>query len=93
VLTGAGILGAAVLPEAAAKRDSRRTMLLVTVGVTAVAFAAIALWHGAVFIGIVLFIEGFVLLAALPVVLDWSELHTGPVRDMHRHLAFRCTTK
>lgn len=27
-----------------------------------------------------LFIEGFVLLAALPVVLDWSELHTGPER-------------
>jgi predicted MFS family arabinose efflux permease len=80
VLTGAGILGAAVLPEAAAKRDRRRTMLQVTVGVTAVAFGAIALWHGVVFIGIVLFIEGFVLLAALPVVLDWSELHTGPER-------------
>ncbi len=80
ILTGAGILGAAVLPEAAAKRDRRRTMLQVTVGVTAVAFGAIALWHGVVFIGIVLFIEGFVLLAALPVVLDWSELHTGPER-------------
>jgi predicted MFS family arabinose efflux permease len=80
VMTGAGILGAAVLPGAAATRDRRRAMLEVTVGVTAVAFGAIAIWHGVVFIGIVLFIEGFVLLAALPVVLDWSELHTGPER-------------
>ncbi len=55
-------------------------MLQITVGVTAVAFGAIALWHGVVFIGVVLFIEGFFLLAALPVVLDWSEPHTGPER-------------
>ncbi len=80
ILTGAGILGAAILPEAAAQRDRRRAMLLVTVGVTAIAFGAIAVWHSVVFIDIVLFIEGFVLLAALPVVLDWSELHTGPER-------------
>ena len=55
-------------------------MLQVTVSVTAVAFGAIAAWHGLVFLGIVLFIEGFVLLAALPVALDWSELHSGPER-------------
>lgn len=80
ILTGGGIVGAAVLPDAAAKRDRRRAMLQVTVTVTAVAFLAIAAWHGLVFVGAVLFIEGLVLLAALPVVLDWSELHTGPER-------------
>jgi predicted MFS family arabinose efflux permease len=80
ILTGAGIAGAAVLPEAAAKRDRRRTMLQITVAVTAVVFGSIAVWHGVVFIGIALFVEGFVLLAALPVTLDWSELHTGPER-------------
>jgi predicted MFS family arabinose efflux permease len=80
ILTVAGILGAAVLPQAAAKRDRRRAMLQVTVSVTAVVFISIAAWHGVVFMGIVLFIEGFVLLAALPVALDWSELHTGPER-------------
>lgn len=80
VLTVAGIIGAAILPEAAAKRDRRRLMLRVTVSVTVVAFLAIAAWHGLIFIGVVLFIEGFVLLAALPVTLDWSELHTGPER-------------
>jgi hypothetical protein len=55
-------------------------MLQITVAVTAVVFGSIAVWHGVVFIGIALFVEGFVLLAALPVTLDWSELHTGPER-------------
>ncbi len=80
ILTVAGILGAAVLPQAAANRDRRRTMLQVTVAVTAVVFLAIAAWHGLIFIGIMLAVEGFVLLAALPVALDWSELHSGPER-------------
>jgi len=30
--------------------------------------------------GAVLFVAGFFLLAGLPVVLDWSELHAGPER-------------
>ena len=80
IMTVAGILGAAVLPQAVAKRDRRRALLQVTVGVTAVAFLAIAAVHNVAFVGVVLFAEGFVLLAALPVVLDWSELHTGPER-------------
>ncbi len=80
ILTGAGIAGAAILPEAAAQRDRRRTMLQITVAVTAVVFGSIAIWHSIFFIGIALFVEGFVLLAALPVTLDWSELHTGPER-------------
>lgn len=80
ILTIAGIAGAALLPEAAASRDRRRAMLQVTLGVTVVVFAAIAAWHSLVFIGVALGIEGFVLLAALPVTLDWSELHAGPER-------------
>lgn len=80
IMTVAGILGAAVLPQAVAKRDRRRALLQVTVAVTAVAFLAIAAVHNVAFVGVVLFAEGFVLLAALPVVLDWSELHTGPER-------------
>jgi predicted MFS family arabinose efflux permease len=80
ILTGAGILGAATLPEAAAKRDGRRAMLRVTLGVTVAVFVAIAAWHGVIFIGVALAVEGLVLLAALPVTLDWSELHSGPER-------------
>ena len=39
-----------------------------------------AVLHPVGFVAVALVAEGFVLLAALPVVLDWSELHTGPER-------------
>src|SRR5262249_12788659 len=74
IMTVAGILGAAVVPQAVAKRDRRRALLQVTVAVTIVSFAAIAVVHPVGFVAVVLAVEGFVLLAALPVVLDWSEL-------------------
>jgi MFS family permease len=80
IMTVAGIAGAAILPEAVAKRNRRRMMLVTAVGVTFVAYLAIAALHNVVFVGVVLFVEGFVLLAGLPVVLDWSELHAGPER-------------
>ncbi len=44
------------------------------------AFLAIAALHNVAFVGAVLFVEGFFLLAGLPVILDWSELHAGPER-------------
>ena len=80
IMTVAGILGAAVMPQAVARRDRRRALLQVTVGVTIVAFALLTVVHPVGFVAVILFVEGFVLLAALPVVLDWSELHTGPER-------------
>ena len=55
-------------------------MLAIAVAVTAVAFAVIAAVHNPVLGGVVLFAVGFFLLAGLPVVLDWSELHAGPER-------------
>ncbi|MHB1595006.1 MAG: MFS transporter [Streptosporangiaceae bacterium] len=80
ILTVAGIVGAAVLPGIAARRDRRRAMLQVTVAVTAVVFLAMAAFHAEVFLAVAVAAEGFVLLAALPVALDWSELHSGPER-------------
>jgi predicted MFS family arabinose efflux permease len=80
IMTGAGILGAGVLPAAVARHDRRRSLLITVVCVTAGAFVAIAAGHNVGFIAFVLFVEGFVLLAALPVVLDWSELHAGEER-------------
>ncbi len=80
ILTVAGIVGAAVLPGIAARRDRRRAMLQVTVAVTAVVFLAMAAFHAEVFLAVAVAVEGFVLLAALPVALDWSELHSGPER-------------
>ncbi len=80
IMTVGGIAGGALLPGIVAPRDQRRAMLRVALIVTAVAFAVIASIHDPVVGGIVLFAAGFFLLAGLPVVLDWSELHAGPER-------------
>jgi predicted MFS family arabinose efflux permease len=80
LMTVAGIIGGAVLPENAAKRGRRRALLLVAVAVTMVGFAVIAAAPSVPLIAVVLFVDGFFLLAGLPVVLDWSELHAGTER-------------
>ena len=81
VMTVAGIGGAVVLPGLAARFDRRREVLLATAVTTVVAFVALALVQEVVFVAAVLALEGFVLLAGLPVALDWSELESGPGRD------------
>ncbi len=80
IMTVGGIAGGALLPGIVAARNQRRGMLEIAVLVTGVAFALIAGVHNPVFGGAVLFLAGFFLLAGLPVVLDWSELHAGPER-------------
>jgi predicted MFS family arabinose efflux permease len=81
VLTFAGVLGAAVIPTTAARSDRRRTVLITAILVSAAAFAAVAAFHQVVWIGAWMFAAGFFLLAALPVVLDWSEVHAGAERQ------------
>lgn len=81
VLTFAGVIGAAVLPTWVARHDMRRGMLLAALGISAVAFLAIAPIHSLVWLGFWMFAAGFVLLAALPVVLDWAGMHAGPERQ------------
>ena len=80
IKTAGGIVGGALLPDIVAKRDQRRRMLQIAVVVSAVAFAVLAGVHSPAVGGVVLFVAGFFLLAGLPVVLDWSELHAGPER-------------
>jgi predicted MFS family arabinose efflux permease len=84
VMTIAGVGGAVVLPGLAARRNWRRALLLTTTLISAVAFLAIALalalMPGVLIAGVLLALLGFVLLAGLPVALDWSELESGPDR-------------
>src|SRR5260370_1877209 len=56
-------------------------MLIAALGLSAVAFIAIAAIHNVIWLGVWLFGTGFVLLAARPVVLDWSHVHAGPERQ------------
>jgi MFS family permease len=81
VLTFAGIAGAAVLPTSAARTDRRRLVLITALGLSSVAFIAVAALHNVLWMAAWLFAAGFVLLAALPVVLDWSEIHAGPEKQ------------
>jgi MFS family permease len=81
VMTFAGIVGAALLPTPVAARDRRRELLLAALGVSAVSFIAIAINHNLIWLGAWLFIQGFFLLASLPVVLDWSDVHAGVERQ------------
>ena len=80
IMTVGGIAGGALLPGFAARRDQRRGLLQVAVITTAAAFAVMAGVHAPAACGAVLLVAGFFLLAGLPVVLDWSELHAGPER-------------
>jgi len=81
VLTFAGVLGAAVIPPAVAARDLRRGALVTALVVSAAAFAAVSAYHNVIWLGAWFFVEGVLLLACLPVVLDWSEVHAGPERQ------------
>jgi predicted MFS family arabinose efflux permease len=81
VLTAGGIAGAAVLPPLVARRDQRRTMLVLALAFTAIAFAAADVRHDVVWLGVWLFATGFVIMACLPVVLDWSAVHAGTARE------------
>ena len=81
VMTIAGIAGAALLPPAVAARDRRRALLLAAIGLTALTFAALTLRQDVPWVAGWLVAEGFLLMASLPVVLDWSEIHAGPERQ------------
>ncbi len=81
VMTFAGILGAATLPTAVAARNRRREMLIAALVVSAVTFIALAISQNLIWLGVWLFADGFLLMASLPVVLDWSDIHAGAERQ------------
>ena len=81
VMTFAGIIGAGVLPTAISRRDRRRELLLAALAMSAVTFIALTVSHNVIWLGGWLFADGFLLLASLPVVLDWSDVHAGPERQ------------
>ena len=75
VMTVAGIAGAAVIPPLVAARDRRRAALLAALLVTAVSFGALAVAHAPIPAAIALGAQGLLLMASLPIVLDWAEVH------------------
>lgn len=80
VMTVTGIAGAALLPAAAARQDRRRALMIATTAASVLVFLAVAVVPEIRFVSFALAVEGFLLLACLPVALDWSELESGPTR-------------
>ena len=80
ITTIAGLVGTAVLPDLASRRDKRRTVLLVTTVLAVVAFPLVSVLPTVWLVGAALAVVGFFLLAGLPIALDWSELAAGPER-------------
>ena len=78
--TIAGLVGTAVLPDLAARRDRRRTVLLTTTVLAVVTFPLVAVLPSLWLVAVALAVVGFFLLAGLPIALDWSELAAGPER-------------
>jgi predicted MFS family arabinose efflux permease len=81
LMTAAGMVGAALLAPLVAARDRRRALLLAALGAAVVVFAALALRHDVAWTAAWLAVLGLLLMASLPVVLDWAELHAGPARQ------------
>jgi predicted MFS family arabinose efflux permease len=81
LMTFGGVIGAAILPSAVAARDRRRPLLIAALSLSVVVFTALAVRHDIAWYAAWLFLEGLVLMASLPVVLDWSELHAGAERQ------------
>ena len=80
VTTVAGIVGAAVLPGPAAARGRRREVLLVATVTTGAVFGVLTVVHAPIWAALLLAGLGVVLLAGLPVALEWSEVHVGAGR-------------
>ncbi len=75
--TAFGVAGAVLLPGWAAARGRRRELLIVATATTVAVFAALAALHSVGIVAVLLAVDGFVLLAGLPVALEWSEEHLG----------------
>lgn len=75
IMLVSGIISSTFLPNLVAKKDMRRTYMTITLLVTASAFIALALWQAIPWVILWFVATGFLLLAGLPVVMDWAEIH------------------
>jgi hypothetical protein len=77
-ITEAGITGATVLPTIAARRRRRRAALVASSIATTLGIPLVLLTGQPVVAGGLAALTGFVLMAGLPIALDWSEVLVGP---------------
>jgi predicted MFS family arabinose efflux permease len=73
----AGVIGSAVVPVLVVRRHAESALLVASLSVTALACVALALWPGVAMGLIAITVIGFLLLPALPIVLELVERRTG----------------
>ncbi|MEV8374779.1 MFS transporter [Kribbella sp. NPDC056861] len=73
----AGVIGSAVVPILVVRRHAESALLVASLSVTALACVALALWPGVAMGFIAITVIGFLLLPALPIVLELVERRTG----------------
>jgi predicted MFS family arabinose efflux permease len=73
----AGVIGSAVVPVLVARHHAEAALLVASLSITALACAALALWPGVPMAFIAITLIGFLLLPALPIVLELVERRTG----------------
>lgn len=73
----AGVVGCAVVPVIVARRRAESTLLMASLAVTAIACTALAVAPGAAVGFVAITVIGFLLLPALPIVLELVERRTG----------------
>lgn len=76
-MTGAGVLGAILLPEPVATRRAEFRFLRVAAVIGAGSFALLAAFQGAAVAYVVLAVVGLLLLGSLPVILELTEQRAG----------------
>lgn len=78
MVTGAGIVGAAVLAPWATRRGLRRPLMVAAGLASCLGLALVGLAPAPVVVAVTLTAVGLVLLSGLPVALEWAEEHVGP---------------
>ncbi|MFC9556828.1 MFS transporter [Rhodococcus sp. NPDC056960] len=76
-LTLGGVTGAITIPGLAARRDARRTALIAISVVQVFGLLAFAATGNHVTLLVLAVVVGFFMMAALPIVFEWSEIHAG----------------
>lgn len=73
VMIFSGIIGTAIIPQIASRKEKRTFILIITTIVTASTFLAVALYHEVLWVSAWLILDGFLLLSAWPIIFEWIQ--------------------
>ncbi|MCL6517644.1 MFS transporter [Alicyclobacillus sp.] len=81
LMTLSGIAGSASLPPWIARRNVRRGVMRLAVGLAMLMFLAMLVSQRPLWLGVWMIATGFLLLTCFPVILEWTERYVGATRQ------------